>query len=259
MKIRNHYFILTIFIGILCIPAFGKVELPLHESRPLLIAPANRPLAGIENLHVVILPYGAEPNEAGLFWNKLEAEVASKLSKAGIKIAAAIGGNILEIPELRIHIGMLKLDDSQRYVFHIQTSLASKVSLVTQSQRYTKADLWKVRPTMQAVSVQAMPVKVTEEILKQAEAFITAYLIANPPGRQPSNVNNIRPSPRKRVKLTAKPNVVEYKYVASKNSKVFHKPDCIFVKKIKPKNLVGYHTRAEAVKAGKRPCKQCKP
>jgi len=51
----------------------------------------------------------------------------------------------------------------------------------------------------------------------------------------------------------------EWQYVASKNSKVFHRPSCKWVKKIKPGNLIGFSSRAEAVKSGRRPCKSCKP
>jgi micrococcal nuclease len=51
----------------------------------------------------------------------------------------------------------------------------------------------------------------------------------------------------------------EWNYVASRNSKVFHRPDCGYVKKILPKNLIGFMSREEAIKSGRRPCKRCKP
>ena len=62
-----------------------------------------------------------------------------------------------------------------------------------------------------------------------------------------------------RTKPGARSAVAKYKYVASKNSKIFHKPECSWAKRIKPENLVGYNSRDEAMKAGKRPCKLCKP
>jgi methylphosphotriester-DNA--protein-cysteine methyltransferase len=40
---------------------------------------------------------------------------------------------------------------------------------------------------------------------------------------------------------------------------VFHRPDCEWAKKINPQNLVGFKTREDAIKSGKRPCKVCKP
>jgi micrococcal nuclease len=51
----------------------------------------------------------------------------------------------------------------------------------------------------------------------------------------------------------------EWKYVASKNSKVFHRPDCKWMKKINPKNLIGFKSREEAIRSGRRPCRVCGP
>jgi methylphosphotriester-DNA--protein-cysteine methyltransferase len=48
-------------------------------------------------------------------------------------------------------------------------------------------------------------------------------------------------------------------YVASKNSAVFHKPDCKSAAKISEKNLVHYAMRDEAIKAGQKPCAECQP
>lgn len=53
--------------------------------------------------------------------------------------------------------------------------------------------------------------------------------------------------------------IAEYAYVASVNSEVFHQPNCRWAKKISPRNLVGFKTREEAIKSGRRPCKVCKP
>jgi endonuclease/exonuclease/phosphatase family metal-dependent hydrolase/DNA/RNA endonuclease YhcR with UshA esterase domain len=48
-------------------------------------------------------------------------------------------------------------------------------------------------------------------------------------------------------------------YVASVNKEVFHKAGCKSASKISAKNLVTYKTREEAIQAGKRECKECKP
>ena len=61
----------------------------------------------------------------------------------------------------------------------------------------------------------------------------TASTPATPPSLQPS--------------ATPMPEIGQYAYVASKNSTVFHKPDCASAKKIKPGNLVGFKTREEAI------------
>ncbi len=48
-------------------------------------------------------------------------------------------------------------------------------------------------------------------------------------------------------------------FVASRNSQVFHRPDCKSAAKIAERNLVRYAIRDEAIKAGKRPCAECQP
>jgi len=53
--------------------------------------------------------------------------------------------------------------------------------------------------------------------------------------------------------------VVEYAYVASAQREVFHRPDCEWAKKISPHNLVGFKTREEAIKSGRKPCRICRP
>ena len=260
MKTKKHYLILAVITGILCVPTQGEVELPLPEdTRPMLIGQANPALSGIAQLYVIIVPPDSEPNSKDLFWRELEEKVKNKLNKAGIQTIRGIAGNILSTGELRVYVDTLKLKDLQRYVFRIQTSLSRPVYLAKDSSWFIKADVWKKGSLMQAVSVQSMPPAVSNKVLQQVEAFIAAYLAANPPGTRPYAPNDITVKPEKLTKPDAKRTVAEYKYVASKNSKVFHKPDCRWVKRILAKNLVGYNSREEAIEAGKRPCKLCKP
>jgi len=48
-------------------------------------------------------------------------------------------------------------------------------------------------------------------------------------------------------------------YVASKNSKIFHRPGCRYAKIISDKNLVRFNSKAEATQTGRRACKTCSP
>jgi hypothetical protein len=52
--------------------------------------------------------------------------------------------------------------------------------------------------------------------------------------------------------------IVARKYVASENLAIFHKAGCKGGK-ISEENVVHYPTREEAIQAGKRPCRKCKP
>jgi micrococcal nuclease len=154
---------------------------------------------------------------------------------------------------------MLKLVEQQQYVFHIQTSLAKRVYLTGDVSQSVKVDVWKTEPVMQVVSIEGMPAAVTKAALEQVEAFILACLAANPPSKRPADVNDVNEVSKEQAEPAAESKPAENKYVASKNSNVFHKPDCAWAKKIKPENLIYYSSRNEAIKDGKRPCSQCKP
>ena len=192
----------------------------------------------------------------------------NRLLETGIKVVGniktviTVGLNISELSELRVDIDMLKLDDSQQYIFRIQTSLVRTVALQAQPNLHFHADVWKKASQMQTVSIQNMPPTVTKVVLEQVDSFIEDYRIANPPGKRPAGASDIAALitvPTRQIKPPVKPATAGQKFVASKNSKVFHKADCSSAKRIKPANLVTYGTMEKATQAGKRPCKLCKP
>jgi len=257
MKLGKLLSISGIITGILCIAALGDIQV-IQSDKPRV----NPALAGIEQLYVFTVQPDAEPNKDGLVWEELDGKVELKLKEAGIKIAqiAYLGARVVmdhNIPQLRVYIDMLKPSDSQQYVLHIRTSLVSSVSLVKQPGRYIKADIWKAESAMQATSVQNMPAKVTEVVLEQVEVFIQAYHTANTAGSRLPDANVT--APKEISKAPSREPVAGYKYVASKNSDVFHTPNCRSAKRISPENIIGYNSRDDAINAGKRPCKVCKP
>lgn len=275
MKTQKYYFLLTAAIAILCAGAGGKAQLPPHEQQPILLGRANPALAGIDKLYVVIEPADARPSKDGLVWKELEAKVKTKIQEAGIRIAAGVdlgkGHRAHDIPELRIQMEMLKLAHLKLYAFRVQTSLATKAYLKAQDLSF-KADVWKSSASMQAVSITDMPDTVTNTILAQVQTFIHGWLAANTQGSQPAKGNDTDGSvitPRKLARTLVKsaearspvdkPAIAEHKYVASRNSNVFHKSTCSAAKRIKPKNLVSYGSRTEVIRVGKRPCKLCMP
>ena len=265
MKARKYFILLAVVAGILSSSVWGEERLIEEDYGTVLIGRSHPTLAGIEHFMVVIVPPDAEPNKESLvwIWTELNTKIIERLSKDGIKTIPGVAGNILNIVELRIDIDMLKLSDSQQYVFHVQTSLSRAVCL-TEEQRFSfKADVWKVGPVMEVASVQTMPDAVTNVVLEQVEAFIHAYLAANPQDEQRSDTKTtdaVTPTARKeQVGPARSMTVAEYEYVASKNSEVFHRPECSSAKRIKPENLVGYNSKNEAIRAGKKPCKRCKP
>ena len=246
MKNRKYHLLLGIIAAILYLLVSGQTELP-HADEQGLIDRANPTLAGIKELHVFTIQPDGEPDKDGLVWAELDKRVQRKLKDANVNVKPM---SPFPRPELRIYIDLLKLPDSQKYVFRTQTTLARDVILPLQRNVHMRADVWKTKPLMRTVPIQSMPVELTDAVLEQADAFICAYLAANHPDNRTSDepANN-----------TISPQPLGHKFVASKNSKIFHKPECSSVKRIKPENLITYNNRPEAINAGKRPCKKCNP
>ena len=268
MKRTKRYLVLIVLAGILTVPAVARTKPPLPEEiQPWLIGRPHSELSRIDSLHVAIVFSGAKTNKQDPLWKDLAAKVENKLQDAGIEIFKTIGaGSEFHIPQLRIHIEILKLEDSQQYIFLVRTALSRKVYLEltdqgtpdVQLKLILRAEVWKNASPMQAAGQDALA-KITEKVLQQTDAFAMAWMAANTQGKQASNTNDITTTRKEPARPPVEPTIVENKYVASKNSKVFHNAECSSAKRIAAKNLVYYKSRDEAINSGKRPCKICKP
>jgi len=270
MKRKTWYLTLLSFSLILFYsrgPLTGQPQPGTSESAS---QPSDR-LAGIEQLYVELTRLapppgqpGLDPAKDGLSWDKLQRDIENKLKQPGLKLVPRLDGGVPpDVTKLIVNMRMFKFEDSQQYVFSIQILVGRNVYLTRQSPSPINAIVSIYGPTMRATSVQDMPNAVADLVMEQVEAFILAHRDANPPGQQSSDTDASPTTPatteNQSLKQFAQQTPAEYKYIASKNSKVFHKPECGWVKRIAPKNLVGYASRQEAINAGKRPCKWCKP
>lgn len=257
MKIKMYYFIFVVAAGFFCSSVTGRAELPQPGEEPLLISQSHPAFSGIDTLRVVVLQYGSKQDKDAQYYKQLEKDVKEKLRLAGIELETPSADNIPSIPELRIYISTLSVEDSQQIVFHIRTAMARAVRLKNKQNPVFKSDIWQTIPVMQAVSTEDIPVKVSDLVLEQVEGFIDIYKATNPAGKQLSEVNinatGSSAAPEKQV------DAAEQKYVASKSSAIFHKPGCRWAGNISQTNLVTYNSKDEAIKAGKRPCKTCNP
>jgi hypothetical protein len=48
-------------------------------------------------------------------------------------------------------------------------------------------------------------------------------------------------------------------FACSAKSRIFHRPDCVWIRNEKPAELKWFGTAADAMRAGKIPCEFCKP
>lgn len=264
MKTRKYYPALLVGIGILCISALGQVDLSERGDKPVLIGKINPALSGIKKLYVIVEPADVRPSIGGLVWADLQRKIEEKLKQANIEIAEGVhlgrGFRAQNIPELRVQMEMFRFAELKLYVFRVRTTLAAKAHLEEQDL-YFKADIWKSTPVLQPVPEEEMSVVVTNMILGQIDAFLGSWRAANPQDDQSADEagrvsTTIGQRPAEPIN---KPMVAKQQYVGSKNSKIFHRPDCTWVGKIKAENLRSYASREEAVEAGKRACKTCKP
>ena len=263
MRAVRYCVCLIAVVGSLSVPVQGRLEPHSLGERPLLMGRPHPALIGLDGFRAVLLRSGADPSADGLDWTQLKAGVTEKLDQANVRLVAGTADGAMNIPELRVYINLLKLEDSRQYVFRIQTSVARSVRLKAQDHPVFKADLWTLNPTFEAVSVGEMPARITDVVLGQVKVFIRAYRIANPKGK---SFLDSRMDETGSAAASQNPTETDVRsptagqgYVASKGSDIFHKPDCRWAKNISPANLVTYRSRQQALNAGKRPCKWCKP
>jgi len=265
MKPNRFCFFVTAFV-------FLSVSAKAADTKPPSMPPtrparANPALAGIGKLYIVIEPAHAGPGTDGLRWKQLQTNIKTRIEKAGIAVVSpdqpGPGAKARGVPELRVKMEMVKFTDSDLYVYRVQVSLAVEARLA-QRDLFFKAEVWQSAPSMRAVSVQAMPNMVTRTILRQVEQFIDAWHASNLQKTLQSQPQSGDPDvwhqkPQKDTQLTINTPQAQYEYLASKNSKVFHKRQCSSARRIKPGNLVYYKTRADALRDGRRPCRLCNP
>ena len=208
---------------------------------------------------VVSVSTTKEAREAGLKEEDIRKDIATRLEQTGVK---TIPEYMYGKPRLQIRIKAYKIPHQEMFVDNIDVLLKQEVTLARNPEEKITAVTWELS-WLSNSSPKRFVKHINSNIKILIDAFIADYLAANPPAKSAADANDIAavlPAVTgKLTKPTVKPTTAEYKYVASKNSKVFHKPDCRWAKKISPANFVGYQSRDESINDGKRPCKWCKP
>jgi hypothetical protein len=266
MSKKTYYLMLVVFIGFLISQVLARDDFIETIEQPMLLD--SHVLDGIGKFAVQITPVNNSFDEEAPPWNELPDKVNQKFQQAKIDIIlkpiSNEQPNASILPVLQIYINSLELKETEQAVFHIQTVFKTKVCLDKKPLRYIKADVWKTQPVMRAISSHHMPTRITEEVLEQVQAFIFAYNAANskhPESMIKNTSDTVQPAdvvPRQATSaVLTQP--IHTRFLASKNSKVFHGPECQWAQKIKSENLVIYNSREQVLNDGKRPCKLCKP
>lgn len=247
--------------GLLPVLVKGQTESPSSGGKSPAPDKPHPAMIGIDSLRPRILRGSNYLNADGLDWAQLYSQVTQKLDNAGVKLNTDIKESTPDGPELRIYVELLKLEDSPKRVFRVQTSLARAVCLTEKQNPVFKAELWQTSPAMQAVSADELPDVVMDAVLDQVEAFIHASGASN---SRNGGLSDGRAKPMDSA-ISAEKNPgpdtgpAPTEYVASKGGSVFHRPECRWAQNISAENLIHYKNKEEASKDGKRPCKSCNP
>jgi len=222
--------------------------------RPEPPASANAVLADVNRVCVHLVT----PTAGTSFSAALSVQIGKTLKAKGIESVDSGTG-----PNLRIRIETVSVEGSGRTVYRVETVLDRTVTLTGHRPLRVRADVWRLPPAMKAVPDGELAEAVTQVALMQVQTFAAACQAAQSlaKGLAPADgspASGPKAAPQQGVGASGRP-VAQGSVVASKSSSVFHRPDCRWAQNIAEQNRVTYNSRAEAIKAGKRPCKSCKP
>ena len=221
--------------------------------RPEPTISENAVLADVNQVRVrLVTPTAGTSSSAALL-----AQIGKTLRAQGIESIDGGAG-----PSLRIRIETVSVEGSGHTVYRVGTVLNQIVTLTGRRPRRVRADVWRLPPAMKAVPDVKLNDAVVQTVLMQVEMFATTCRAARDLAKRAAPADG-SPVPGPRAPQqgvdTPRGSVTEGPVVASKSSSVFHRPDCRWAQNIAEQNRVTYKSRAEAIKAGKRPCKSCKP
>lgn len=239
----------------------GGAEKRQPLSPPVIrLNPALRDIGQV----YVFVEHGELELERRLNTRELKFKIEKHLKQAGIQTARGpISGEPFRAQRrsvLKVEIDKLKLGNWQGPVYRIKTSLESVTFLKTSPPHMLEVPVWIRCGTINAGNTGQVNPVIGRLAAIHVESFIKDYFSANPDKSRADKPERLS----ERSKSVTKPAVekeaaVAIEYLASKNSKRFHLPDCIWTRRISARNLVTYKTLAEAADDGKSPCKTCKP
>jgi len=231
----------------------------LPPDRTLLIA-THEALAGVETLRVALATQETPQVEKLVDSAKLRAHLVAKLKEAGIKHVEGEAGSC---PRLVVQIESMAVPDCGKCICRVQTSMNRVVTFTAHQDLQVEAEVWRLRPAMQVAAGNEAGEVIAKAVLAQVEAFIDAHqsvrklqdrvAVAEPNTPGSASLSRAKSSPQNLQAAS------QFPFVASKSASVFHRPDCRWARNISTDNLLRYKTREEAMQAGKRPCKSCKP
>jgi hypothetical protein len=195
------------------------------------------------------------------YWEDLKTQHEQKLKETGLNVSS--DKNIAHSKtgvELIVDVELLKVPDANLFAVRIETVMGRQMLLATGNDLIFIMSMPLSTQRMKFVSEDELSDSIEKSVSRGIDQFIQNYQATKSlrekkdiqTGHVAADINQ----PAQEVRQTQATKDV---YVASKNSGVFHKPDCRSAQNISEENRITYNSREEAVKAGKRPCKLCNP
>ena len=266
MNIKRRLAALLILTSMLCGFTFGQGQKAVAAEKEGAAVRINPALADIDSLYVDIVASYSDFSTDAQFLGRLRAEAEQRIIGAGVNIYSGpvlVNREPENIPVLRVNIETFELGEIEQNMYRIQTSLLVGIYPAQAPSVLFKVDVWSRVATVGASLADKRPAAVADLVIKQVEDFVADYRAANSESSKAATAVEkktiVAPVRRERVRQAPKEEASEDYFIASKNSRVFHKPGCSSAKRILEKNKVIYKSREEAINSGKRPCKRCKP
>lgn len=218
---------------------------------------SNSLLKNINTCKVSISVEGVSLLEYKDLWNRLEKDVVNRLKEGGLQAVSwrkNPGKSGYGVSEYKVSISKHQAELPERTIYQIETAVTVDIVADAKTKRHIRIQGWSRGGTTQTKQVHNMPSAVSGLIFEHTDDFIKDCKRLNT-SVKPAEPN--QPEQKNQKQVNSEENV-NY-FMASKFSKVFHKPGCMWAERIKEENIVKYKTRQQALDDGKRPCKRCKP
>ncbi|MHC4681928.1 MAG: hypothetical protein ACYTEK_24955 [Planctomycetota bacterium] len=199
--------------------------------------------------------------EAGLTEKDAGGAIEEQLKQAGIKVMPRhLWGKIPGRCRLKAIIQVHKPSGLETFIYNVRLYFVQTATLQRSPETTVDATTWELTWLAHG-SKERLAKAIPENLETMVDAFVEDYRAANPQPDEPSaaDANDSGTPPSEPPAPESRTDVAADKFVASRNSKVFHKADCRWARNIAAANLVTYPNKDEAARDGKRPCKSCKP
>ena len=190
--------------------------------------------------------------DVGLDQESIRKSIAAQLEDAGIKVVRPqIWSTLPGRCRLRASIKVYKPPHLDVLIYDLKVEFVQAVTLARLPETKVDATTWD-RTWFAHGTEKRLAEYVPHNLKVMTALFIRDHRLANPRDEETLDSKEVGVNPHASADSGAG-------VVASKTSDVFHKPDCRWAQNISADNLIQYKSRNEAIKAGKRPCKWCKP